>query len=184
MFKFIFPLVLALGSLIGVGCQTDEGPRTRVTEVADMPGLKLSIAGPDLDQGKVREITSHLEGKAVETGAAMVKIKKDDQGRTTTEIELFAKTLPSGDVVAELQAKFPELAGATITASPAQAGALAPLPIVEVDRDLSPEEAQAQIVEQLKADGVDGDIKVEVEDGENERRIEVKVEKKDCEPQP
>jgi hypothetical protein len=47
---------------------------------------------------------------------------------------------------------------------------------VEVDEDATPEETKEQIIESLQADGVEGNIDVQVEDTQEGRRVEVKVE--------
>lgn len=180
MLKHLFiPLALALGYVGLVGCQTDDATTPHAAEIAQLPGLRVTIAGADLAHDKVQAIAKFVEGKSVDTGAAMVRMKKDDKGGGTLEIELFAKTLPQpGALIGDLKASFPELAGASINVNAASAEeATAQMPIVEVSKELSPAEAQAEIVEQLKAQGVDGDIKVEVQDGAEGRRVEVKVEK-------
>lgn len=180
MLKSIAPLVIAFASLFGfAGCQPDEDAHPRTADIAGLPGLKVTISGADLGHDKVQAIAKHLEGKAVDAGAALVRMKKENDGPTTLEIELFAKTLPDGEAVAaDLKAAFPELAGATIATGAAQSGGGDKLPLVEVGKELSPAEAQAEIVEQLRAQGVDGEIKVDVKDDGEQRRIEVKVEKK------
>lgn len=179
MLKSIAPLVIAFASLLGfTGCQNDEDAHPRNADIAGLPGLKVTISGADLEHDKVQAIAKHLEGKAVDTGAAMVRMKKENDGPASLEIALYARTLPAGDAVAaDLKAAFPELAGATISTGAAEPGG-GHLPLVEVGKELSPAEAQAEIVEQLKAQGVDGEIKVDVKDDGEERRIEVKVEKK------
>lgn len=179
MLKLLLPLALSLGFLGLAGCQSEDHASVRAAEIAQMPGLKLTIAGVDLPQDKVHAIAKHVEGQAVDTGAAMVRMKHDDQGGgVKLEIELFAKTLPAQDaLVAGLKATFPELAAASIAVDAASGAELGPLPVVEVSDALSPAEAQLEIVEQLQAQGVDGDIKVEVKDEGEGRRIEVKVEK-------
>lgn len=180
MLKLIAPLALALLGLSA--CTHDDDVQARVAELESLPGLKVTISGADIAQDKVHAIAKHLEGKAVDTGAAMVRLKKDDQGPPSLEIEIFAKTLPAADsLAADLKAAFPELAGATITAAPAQSNAQQ-LPIVEVSHELSPEEAKQEIVEQLQAQGVDGQIDVQVQDGAEGRRVEVKVEKEIAHP--
>ena len=175
----LIPLALALGFVGLVGCQHDDVTSPHAAEIAQLPGLRVTIAGADLPQDKVQAIAKFVEGKSTDTGAAMVRVKKDDKGAGTLEIELFAKTLPQDSALIEgLQASFPELAGASINVNTASAEeALAPMPVIEVSKELSPAEAQAEIAEQLKAQGVEGEIKVEVHDNAGGRRVEVKVEK-------
>ena len=171
-------LALVFGSLLAVsGCQGDPETQARAAELADLPGLKVTISGVALDQTKAAAIARHIEGKAIDTGAALVRMKKDDQGGSSLEIALHAKTLPDSDsLAADLVAAFPELAGATIDTAPAADGG-PEMPVVEVSDDLTPEEAKQEITQQLQAEGVEGDIDVQVEDGEGGRRIEVKVER-------
>ncbi|HRI10541.1 MAG TPA: hypothetical protein PKW35_22125 [Nannocystaceae bacterium] len=119
------------------------------------------------------------EGKG-DVAAAMVRLKKEDGGPDGVEIELWGASLPAAAGVAgDLQGAFPALAGATIEAVPLEPGS-GPQMAVMVEapaEDATPEEAKQEILEQLEANGVDGKIDVKVEDGEEGRRIEVKVEK-------
>lgn len=180
MLKIFAPIALLLTSFLGLAaCQGEPNVEARAGELADLPGIKVTIAGADLGHDKVQAIAKHLEAKAVDTGAAMVRMQKDDQGQASLEIELYAKSLPAGDALtADLKAAFPELAGAAISTAPAAGGAALPdMPIVEVSDELSPEAARQEILDQLKAEGVDGAVDVQIQDGADGRRIEIKVEK-------
>ncbi|MFZ6181340.1 hypothetical protein [Nannocystis pusilla] len=175
----IASLALLLGNLASAGCQTDPEVQARMAELAELPGIKVQIDGADLDHAQAQAIAKHLEGKAVATGAAMVRLKKDNPGGTSLEIELYAQSLPAAEgLAAELKATFPALASATITTAPAVGGA-GELPVIEVSKELSPEEAKQEILEQLQADGVDGNVNVQIEDGAEGRRIEVKIDKQE-----
>lgn len=178
MRTIIASLALLLGTLLGpAGCQNDPDVQARLGELAEMPGITVTIAGADLDHARVQAIAKHLEGKAVEPSAAMVRLKKDSETGASLEIELYAKSLPSGEVLtADLKTAFPELAGAAISTAPAVGGA-GDLPVIEVSHELSPEEAKQEILEQLQAEGVDGNVDVQIHDNGQERRIEVKVDK-------
>lgn len=170
-----------LCSLLALGC--DNRPDdTHARALEEAPGLRIKIsAAGDLPDGTVHELAAHLEGQAHDTGAAMVKIKKEDGGPQTVEIELWGGTLPQGDLAAALKTKFPALAGATITSEsiPAGQGPGPSMPVIAVDDDLSPAEAEQQIRDQLAADGVDGEVDVKIEDGPDGRRIEVGVHKQE-----
>ncbi|MCY1058499.1 hypothetical protein [Nannocystis sp. SCPEA4] len=181
MRTIIASLAILLGTLLGpAGCQNDPEVQARMAELADMPGITVTIAGADLDHAKAQAISKHLEGKAVETTTAMVRMKHDSEGESSLEIELYAKSLPSGEaLIADLTTAFPELAGATISTAPAVGGAAGDLPIIEVGKDLSPEEAKQEILEQLQAEGVDGNVDVKIQDSAEGRRIEVKVDKQE-----
>ena len=163
------------------GCQQGgDGAKARAAELSLLPGLKVMISGAGaLGPDEVRAISKHLEEKG-DVAAAMVRLKKKDGGPEVVEIELWGATLPAaGSIAGDLQARFPGLAGATIEAAPLEPGS-GPQMAVMVEataEDASPEEAKQEILDQLEAGGVDGKIDVKVEDGEEGRRIEVKVEK-------
>ncbi|HEY8379573.1 MAG TPA: hypothetical protein VIK91_23935 [Nannocystis sp.] len=181
MLKTLAPLALLIATALGpVACQSDPRVEARSAELASLPGIKVTIGGADLGQDKVQAIAKYVESRATDTGAAMVRMKKDDQGVSSLEIELYAKALPAGDALAaDLEATFPELAGASIATAPVQGGPQHELPVVAIEEGLSPEEAKAEILEQLQAEGVDGAVDVQVHDGPEGRRIEVKVEKQE-----
>ncbi len=172
------PLLLPLLCSL-VACQPTDGPEARSAELADAPGLRVTIqdAG-ELPHEQVRAIAQHIEGQVQDVGHAMVRIKKDDGAAPALEIELWGGTLPgAGDLAGSLKAKFPKLAGASITTAAIAPGEAPALPVIAVDDDLSPAEAEQQVRDQLAADGVDGQVEVKVEDLPEGRRIQVGVKK-------
>ena len=177
MFK---PLLMPLlCSLLALACDRGEDPEARVAEITSAGGVRVKISNAgELPQATVHAIAQHLEGPAKTTGAAMVRLKKEDGAAPVLEIELWGGTVPAaGDLASELKAKFPALAGADITTATIAPGEAPPMPIIAVEDDLSPAEAEQQIRDQLAADGVDGEVKVKVEDGPEGRRVEVAVDK-------
>lgn len=168
-------LALAL-ALPMTACQDGaDGVQAR-SGLVGAPGLKIAITGvSELDQARVQAIAALLESKSQDVGTATVRLKKDDSADDALEIEMWGAGLPpSQDIAAILKAGFPELANATVQATDLAPGSSPPPIAIEVDDDLSPAEAKAQIVEQLAGEGV---VDVKVEDGEHGRRIEVRVEK-------
>ncbi|MCA9659993.1 MAG: hypothetical protein KC486_16740 [Myxococcales bacterium] len=181
MMRSLFPMTLlcALGLF---GCQQGgDGPaQARAAELENAAGIKILISGAgELGPDQVHAISQSVEGKAQDVGAAMVRLKKEDgEAEATIEIELWGNGLPeSAALVSQLKGDFAELADAQISVVNLEPGT-GPKPLaVEVDEEATPEEAKHQIIEALKADGVEGEIDVQVEDDENGRRVEVKVEK-------
>ncbi len=173
--RLLLPL---LCSLFAMACQPDDGVDPRTAELTDAPGLcvKISDAG-ELSPATVHAIAQHLEGGARDHGAAAVRLTRTDDAAPVLEIELWGGTLPGGDVPAQLKAAFPALAGATISTATIAPGDAPALPIVHVDRELSPADAERQIRDQLAAAGVDGEVQVKIEDGPDGRRVEVDVKK-------
>ena len=183
MVRTLFPATL-LCAVMATGCQQGgDGPQARAAELAQASGIKITIQGAELGPEQVHELTKSIEGKASDVGAAMVRLKKDKDdpnAPASVEIELWGSGLPaSAGIADQLKADFPALASAQISVSDLEPGS-GPQPIaVEADEDASPEEAKQQIIEQLEAEGVDGQIDVNVEDVEGGRRIEVKVKKEE-----
>lgn len=179
MTKFLLAPLLC--TLLVYGCDNrPDDVAARALELENSPGLRVTIAAAgDLPEATIHDLAKHLEGSAHDTGAAMVKVKKENDGPPSIQIELWGGTLPQGDISADLKAKFPALAAATITSEtiPAGQGDGPSMPVIAVDADLSPAEAEQQIRDQLAADGVDGDVNVKVEDGPEGRRVEVGIEK-------
>ena len=169
-------LALAL-SLPAVACQDGaDGVQARLGGLDGAPGLKVSITGAgDIDPTRVQAIAALLESKGQDVGAVMVRLKQGEAPGTALEIEMWGTGLPkSQDIASIVAAGFPELANANIQIAELAPGS-GPQPInIEVSDDLSPAEAKAEIVEQLAGEGI---VDVKVEDGEDGRRIEVRVEK-------
>ena len=174
------PLTLA-ASLLAIACQQgSDNVQARTAELESAPGVKVTISNAgDLGHDKVQAIAQLLESKGQDVGASMVRMKKDDDDAGSLEIELWGAGLPkSADIPGILTAGVPELASATIQVSDLAPGTgPKPIAIEHPGDDVSPEEAKAQIIEQLQAEGVDGAIDVQVEDGDDGRRVEVRVEK-------
>lgn len=173
----LFSILAALLTAPTAACQDGGAAGVQVREaLVSAPGLKVAITGiGELDHARVQAIAALLESKGEDVGAAMVRLKQGDATGDALEIEMWGSGLPrSQDIEGLLKAGFPELASATVQVSELAPGSGPTPPAIEVDDDLSAEEAKAQILEQLGGDGV---VDVKVEDGEDGRRIEVRVEK-------
>lgn len=162
------------------GCQPEGGELSvRTAELASAPGLQVTITGAGaLAPEQVQAITAQLETTGRESGSAMVRMTLDDEGASTLEIELWGEDLPDADAIpALLRAAVPALADAKIAVAQLPAGTgPTPIAIEVVDEGLDAEATKAQIVEQLRADGVEGTVEVEVSDDDEGRRVEIRVE--------
>lgn len=177
----LLPLLCSfLGVLLMPACQTDD-ITARSAELGNSPGLRVTISDAgELSQETVHAIAKQIEGNGEDHGAATVRVKqeKEDDASPTLEIEMWGGAMPNADTVAaQLKAAFPTLANATITTTAIPPGATPQMPVIAVDDDLSPAEAEQQIRDQLTADGVDGEVHVKVEDSPEGRRVEVNVKK-------
>ncbi len=179
--RSLAPLTLLCALGLGACQQGGDGPTARSAELENAAGIKILISDAgELTQDQVHAISQSVEGKAQDVSAAMVRMKKDDgEGGepTSLEIEIWGAGLPdSAALVSQLKADFPAIASAEVEVVNLEPGS-GPKPLsVEVDEDATPEETKEQIIESLQADGVEGNIDVQVEDTQEGRRVEVKVE--------
>lgn len=172
----LYSILALLLALPAVACQDGaDGVQLR-DGLVSAPGLRVALTGiGELDHARAQAIVALLESKGQDVGAAMVRLKQGEATGDALEIEMWGAGLPKAqDIGGILTAGFPELASATVQVTELAPGTGPKPPAIEVDDDLSPEEAKAQIVEQLGGQGV---VDVKVEDGEDGRRIEVRVEK-------
>ncbi|HEY0132764.1 MAG TPA: hypothetical protein VGB85_01755 [Nannocystis sp.] len=184
MFKpFLLPLLCSFLSLLPA-CQNSEDIEARSAELTANPGLRVTISNAgELPPETVHAIAKQIEGNGEGNGAATVRVKKEDDASPVLEIELWGGAMPdAGTVSDKLKTTFPALASATIVTATIPAGQPPPLPIVAVDDDLAPADAEQQIRDQLAADGVDGTVNVKVEDGPEGRRVEINVKKTETTP--
>lgn len=173
---------IATASVIACQPAADEStPAERSGQLGAAEAMNITIDIPgdaELDQSQLHSIAQYVEQNADgEVGGAKVKVKKhDEDGTTQMVITLMGQNLGNGDgLAADLKSNFPALANASIAV--AEADPEANQPMAHSDAE-DPEVAAQEIKDQLEAQGVDGDINVEVSDDEDgNRRVEVKVEK-------
>ena len=180
---FLLPLTLA-ASLLGFGCQQPDDIQVRAAEIANTAGVKVTITNAgELSHDKAQAIAQLLEAKGHDVGAVEVRMKKDVHDAGSLDIELWGTGLPSSaEIPGILTAGVPELASATIQVSDLAPGTgPAPIAIETPGDDLSPDEVKLQILDQLQAQGVEGNVDVIVEDDDKGRRVEVRVEKTEAE---
>lgn len=174
--RFPTPLVLALGLVLGA-CAMESGdvtPADRQNQAEIAAGQRVEISF-DADAGgdDVRAVAEFTEGLG-NVAAAKVKAKKQSDGPMTLVMELWGEDLPGqAELEQALRSEFEFLADASIAVTALDA-ASAPDP---ADESGDPEEVKQKIIDRLRAEGVEGDIQVDVKDGENGREVDVRVEK-------
>ena len=168
--------------LLSLGCvaeDTEPGTDARVAE-GPLVGHVVEFAlEPDaLDHDRVQALAKRVEAiTAAET--MQIKVEKSEEGGTVVVAEAWGRTAITGDAITkDLRATFPELADAVITVKAATGEPpSAKLPALDdFDDDEDPEVVRKKVIERLRADGIEGDVKVDVdenEDGKREVRVEV-----------
>ena len=186
---------IALATLLAtlaLGCATDGAePDADRRAVAEGPlvGQVIEFAlEPDaLGHDRIQAVAKRLESITA-AESMQVKLEKSDEGGTVVVAEAWGRTAITGDAITkDLRATFPELANAVITVKAASGEPpSAKLPDLDaIDDDEDPEVVRKQVVEQLRAQGVDGDVKVHVDEndeGKREIRVEVSKEEKAIAP--
>ena len=186
---------IALATLLAtlaLGCATDGAePDADRRAVAEGPlvGQVIEFAlEPDaLDHDRIQAVVKRLESITA-AESMQVRVEKSDEGGTVVVAEAWGRTAITGDAITkDLRATFPELANAVISVKAASGEPpSAKLPdLAGFDDDEDPEVVRKQVVEQLRAQGVDGDVKVHVDEndeGKREIRVEVSKEEKAIAP--
>ena len=170
-------------ALPSIACDIDSTEPNTNSRAAEGPlvGQIVEFAlEPDaIDHDRMDAIAKRLESiTAAET--MQIEVEKSDDGGTVVVAEAWGRTAITADAITkDLRATFPELANAVITVKPASGEPpSARLPVLDLDdEDEDPEVVRKKVIERLRAEGVQGDVQVDVdeaEDGKREFRIEVK----------
>lgn len=137
--------------------------------------IEFALESATTTREDIDAVAQHLE-RTYPVSAARVSVKRRPDDATVVAIDLMGEDLPAPDALtAELRTAFPLLADAIIESRAVAAEQVEPDPI-EPQQGETPEQTRARIIEQLRAEGVEGDITVDVRDDEQGRReVEVRV---------
>jgi hypothetical protein len=157
----------------------EASPHTlRSATTKESLALRLNLP-PDLAEDRIQAIAQALE-KAAGPGVEQARIwieKRDLAGADAiAHFELGGSQLAAKEsIIADVCTQFPELDAANFSLD---AGDQPPRHtfIHNID-EADPELAKQEIIDQLRADGVNGDIHVEVGDAQQGRKIEIKIAK-------
>jgi hypothetical protein len=179
--------ILSLLTALAAGCATDNDEPESTAAPREHTGpltgraIEFALDVDALDHDAMNAIAKRIE---TQTGAESVSIqvKKSDDDGTTVVIETWGRaTIGDDALAADLRAQFPALKNALITVKPiAGDGPAERLGDLDIDKDEDPAVVKQQVLEQLRAKGVKGDVDVVIEDhddGKREVRVEVKDEK-------
>lgn len=177
------PRLLSCALLAGLtfGCATSNDtapPESRSAEVPSNPGEpegRALVLEGEINPEEVKALAKHLEALA-EVHSVEIAIEQTNDGPTVARLTLGGFDMPSTD---ELQAAVSDFDGLTgdfsVSFDDTAAVPEGPGGDLEIDEDATPEEIKAQVIEKLRADGVEGDNEVNVINEDGEQRIEVKV---------
>ena len=187
MLRVLYPGPIALClSLLAVvlvpACDGDEATNDASSRSAggEPSTVILDIQMPaDATQDDVMAIAKSAELHAgSDVSGAKIEAKHGDDKAMHLSVTVWGGGLESPDaIVAKLRAAHPSLAKAAITTS-THAGAPADEPVISPDADETPDEVKARITQELRDQGIKGEIQIDVVDEPDGhgRRVEVHVE--------
>ncbi|MGH1345363.1 MAG: hypothetical protein ACRBN8_27620 [Nannocystales bacterium] len=180
----------ALLAALSLGCATsnDTASEPRAAEAPSNPGeaeARAVVLEGDLDASTLHALAKHLEGLA-EIQSVELAIEQANDGPTRARLTLAGLDMPSPDELQVAVADFDGLGDASVSIEdaavphgPVDAEGIA----IAADKDKTPDEVKAEVIEKLRADGVEGDIHVDVVDEDGERRVEVRLEQHEAQPE-
>jgi hypothetical protein len=185
MLRIIHPTTLALTllaglTLLGSPACTDAAHPDETLRDAEIPvqTIILDLTLPaDADHQAIQAIAHSAETLAgSELTGARIKAEQIDDGHLTVSLVLWGPELEAADaIVAQLRAAHPELVNTPITFEQHE-GAPADEPLAG-DHDETPDQTRARVTQELRDQGIEGEISVDVVDeGEGKRSVEVHVE--------
>lgn len=175
-------LIAGLALLVAPACtesqEPDESPRE---QTAAMQTVVLDVTLPEnTDATEVEAIAKSAEKLAgSEVVGAKVKARQEKEGPMILTIEVWGPSLEDPDAMIEgLRAEHPILIDTPIAVAEEQTEGHAETEVFakKVEGE-TPEQTKARIVQELRDQGVEGEIHVDVtEDADGHRKVEVRVE--------
>ncbi|MEM6293862.1 MAG: hypothetical protein AAGA54_21480 [Myxococcota bacterium] len=172
-------LLLSLPLLATMACddsQAAAAPRSADAQVDAAPARKITLEG-DLSADTIRGLGAHLEGLA-DISSVSIEVEQTNDGPTRASITVAGNDLPSAVELRDAVSGYDGIGSAAVAIEGAEApvGHGVDVAAVAGDQDKSPEAVKAEVLQKLRADGVEGDVHVDVIDDDGERRVEVRVE--------
>lgn len=167
--------------LVPLACATspDEGGSVEARDgdgPVDARHIELVVPADHASHEAIGEIAEFIEGQA-DVAGAKVKVRKEaEDGDATVEVTLWGQDLPTDeDFVADLSAEFPFLSADAIAVTAVDIAA-EPMPGKDDAEAEDPDVLRENIIADLRAKGVEGEIDVEITDHPDGRReVEVTV---------
>ncbi|MCA9650330.1 MAG: hypothetical protein H6712_17105 [Myxococcales bacterium] len=188
----LLPLFAALPLLmVPLACAThhdDPLPEPTASRDGEVPpdGRRIEVLMPAEHAGadQIHAVVEHLEGQADVAGAKAMVHASSETGEAELVVELWGQDMPTDEELeAELYAVFPFLPAGSVVVEALEASEIEVGPPPGETEPQDPDELRQQIIDDLRAKGVEGEIEVTITDHPDGRR-EVQVEVHDDEPPP
>jgi hypothetical protein len=190
MFRaLIKPAAFAVVAIAGLGFAS-QTPTTLPVEVGKSVDVTFADkAPPGFDPSTVAERLRSLasEGSTPRELEIQVAVRATPEGVQSIHVELWGDTLPLTTIEKTLRESIPGLAKATIVVTPLEGRVHTTFAHrvalkLSLDKAATPEQieqARKDLVAQIRASGERGNVEVQIEGNGAERRVKVKVERKE-----
>lgn len=173
-------VTLALLGACATETQDDSSAPREATGPLQGRTIEFALEPGALDPAAIDAVAKRVEQA---TGAESVRVEVRESGDegTVVVIETWGRATTTDDaLVAGLRRDVPALTNALITVRPLEGDApTGPAADLELDHDEDPEVVRKRVVDKLRAQGVQGDIQVVIEDDdEGKREVRVEVEER------
>ncbi len=173
-------LLLSLPLLVTLACDDAQSspaePRSGDAAVDAAPARKIMLEG-DLSPETIKGLGAHLEGLA-DISSVSIEVQQTNEGPTRASITVAGNDLPSAAELRDAVGTYDGVGAAALSVEGAEAPAGHGIDVAAVagDQEKSAEDVKAEVIEKLRADGVEGDVRVDVIEEDGGRRVEVRVE--------
>ena len=156
---------------------SDEPSSTRAVEVA---GASYVITpSTSLSNAQIQSLAEFIEAQGEDVQGAKIMVHADEEGAAPViEVEMWAGELPGDEFGDALRAEFEFLTDALVEVVALDEEMIDPMPDYGIEPGDDAETIEQKVTEELRAEGVEGEIEVTVtvtDDGHH--AIEVNVEK-------
>lgn len=153
-----------------------NGESTEPSESTEPQARRIVLEG-DLDMETIQALGKRVEGLA-DVNSVRIEVQQHDDNPTIVSMTVAGADLPSNEELTAEVLAFEGVGDADVEVSAAEppAGPIQGEVEASSDADMTPEEVKAQVIADLRAKGVEGDIHVDVVDEDGERHVEVRVE--------
>jgi len=184
-FGFALAALPLLLSPLGCASQLDDASDPIEAREGEAPTearrIELTVPAEHASREQVQALIDHLEGQADVAGAKVSVNKSSETGEAQVDVVLWGQDMPTHETFeADLLAEFPYLAAESVAISAVDLEAES---LLHEDAPEDPDELRQRVIDDLRAQGVEGEIDVTITDHPDGRReVEVKVHDDQDEP--
>jgi hypothetical protein len=173
-------VLLLAGGLLALGIAACNAPTSYKADVGQALHIALDAQAADAQQASIKEMVSSLDGVPGVQGVSVNE--RNINGELRIDVMMWGQGLDTEAIAAGLKQRFPFLANGSVTFEPLEGtvegnwGDRLGHELFEFRVDGTDEESiRQQIIEQLRAQGHEGPVDVDVQTEDGRTNIEVRV---------